>query len=97
MRRELRKRNVKHLKVVYSKEKPIRPIEDMSISCRTHCICPPGAKHKCTERRDIPGSVAFVPSVVGLIMAGEVVRDIAENSDVIKKSKEIELKDDSIV
>ena len=97
MRRELRKRNVKHLKVVYSKEKPIRLIEDMSISCRTHCICPPGAKHKCTERRDIPGSVAFVPSVVGLIMAGEVVRDIAENSDVIKKSKEIELKDDSIV
>ena len=97
MRRELRKRNVKHLKVVYSKEKPIRPIEDMSISCRTHCICPPGAKHKCTERRDIPGSVAFVPSVVGLIMAGEVVRDIAENPDVIKKSKEIELKDDSIV
>ena len=71
--------------------------EDMSISCRTHCICPPGAKHKCTERRDIPGSVAFVPSVVGLIMAGEVVRDIAENPDVIKKSKEIELKDDSIV
>lgn len=49
------------------------------------------------ERRDIPGSVAFVPSVVGLIMAGEVVRDIAENPDVIKKSKEIELKDDSIV
>lgn len=97
MRRELRKRNVKHLKVVYSKEKPIRLIEDMSISCRTHCICPPGAKRKCTERRDIPGSVAFVPSVVGLIMAGEVVRDIAENSDVIKKSKEIELKDDSIV
>lgn len=38
-----------------------------------------------------------MPSVVGLIMAGEVVRDIAENSDVIKKSKEIELKDDSIV
>lgn len=77
MRRELKKRNIEHLKVVYSKEKPIRPIEDMSISCRTHCICPPGAKHKCTERRDIPGSTAFVPSVVGLIIAGEVVRDLA--------------------
>ena len=61
-----------------SEEQPIRPIEDMSISCRTHCICPPGAKHKCTERRDIPGSVAFVPSVVGLIIAGEIVKDICK-------------------
>ncbi|MBO5196970.1 MAG: tRNA threonylcarbamoyladenosine dehydratase [Lachnospiraceae bacterium] len=76
LRRELRKRNIEHLKVVYSKETPIRPIEDMAISCRTHCICPPGAKHKCTERRDIPGSNAFVPSVVGLIIAGEVIKDL---------------------
>ena len=77
MRRELKKRGVKKLKVVYSEEQPIQPIEDMSISCRTNCICPPGAEHKCTERRDIPGSVAFVPSVAGLIIAGEVVKDIA--------------------
>ena len=78
MRRELRKRNIEHLKVVYSKEKAIRPIEDMAISCRSHCICPPGAKHKCTERRDIPGSTAFVPSVAGLIMACEVIKDLAK-------------------
>ena len=77
MRRELKKRGVKKLKVVYSEEQPTRPIEDMAISCRTNCICPPGAAHKCTERRDIPGSVAFVPSVVGLIIAGEVAKDIA--------------------
>ena len=77
MRRELKKRGVKKLKVVYSREQPVTPIEDMSISCRTNCICPPGAEHKCTERRDIPGSVAFVPSVAGLIIAGEVVKDIA--------------------
>ena len=76
MRRELKKRGVKKLKVVYSEEKPTRPIEDMAISCRTNCICPPGAAHKCTERRDIPGSVAFVPSVAGLIVAGEVVKDL---------------------
>lgn len=76
MRRELKKRGVKKLKVVYSEEKPTRPIEDMSVSCRTNCICPPGAAHKCTERRDIPGSVAFVPSVAGLIIAGEVVKDL---------------------
>ena len=78
MRRELKKRGVKKLKVVYSKEQPTRPIEDMSISCRNHCICPPGAAHKCTERRDIPGSNAFVPSVVGLIIASEVIKDLAK-------------------
>ncbi|MCR5511316.1 MAG: tRNA threonylcarbamoyladenosine dehydratase [Lachnospiraceae bacterium] len=76
MRRELKKRNVKKLKVVYSDEQPIRPLEDMSISCRTHCICPPGAQHKCTERRDIPGSTAFVPAVAGLLIAGEIVKDL---------------------
>ncbi len=78
MRHELKKRGVKKLKVVYSEEKPRRPIEDMAISSRTNCICPPGAVHKCTERRDIPGSVAFVPSVAGLIIAGEVVKDLCK-------------------
>lgn len=76
MRRECRKRGIESLKVVYSEEKPIRPLEDMSISCRTNCICPPGAQRKCTERRDIPGSTAFVPSVVGIIIAGEIVKDL---------------------
>ena len=78
MRRELKKRGVKKLKVVYSKEQPIRPIEDMSISCRSHCVCHPGTGHKCTERRDIPGSIAFVPSVAGLILAGEVIKDLTK-------------------
>ena len=77
MRREMKKRGVKKLKVVYSEEKSLRPLEDMSISCRTNCICPPGAARKCTERRDIPGSVAFVPSVAGLILAGEVIKDLS--------------------
>ncbi len=76
MRYELRKRGIKKLKVVYSKEKPIRPKEDMSISCRSHCVCPPGTARKCTVRRDIPGSTAFVPAVAGLIIAGEVVKDL---------------------
>lgn len=76
MRRELKKRGVRKLKVVYSEEAPMRPIEDMANSCKTGCICPPGAEHKCTERRSIPGSVAFVPSVAGLIIAGEVVKDL---------------------
>ena len=77
MRHELRKRGIKKLKVVYSEEPPMRPIEDMASSCRTNCICPPGAARKCTERRDIPGSNAFVPSVVGLIIAGEVIKDLS--------------------
>ena len=77
MRRECKKRGIDSLKVVYSKEKPVRPLEDMSISCRQHCICPPGTARKCTDRRDIPGSTAFVPSVAGLIMAGEIINDLA--------------------
>ena len=77
MRRECKKRGINSLKVVYSKEPPVRPLEDMSISCRQHCVCPPGAERKCTDRRAIPGSTAFVPSVVGLIIAGEVINDLA--------------------
>ena len=76
MRRELKKRGIEKLKVVYSKEPPLTPLDDMSISCRTHCICPPGTARKCTQRRQVPGSNAFVPAVVGLIIAGEVVKDL---------------------
>lgn len=76
MRYELKRRGIKNLKVVYSKEKPITPVDDMAISCRTHCICPPGTARKCTQRRQVPGSNAFVPSVVGLIIAGEVIKDL---------------------
>ena len=78
MRHELRKRGIRKLKVVYSKEKPITPIEDMAISCKAHCICPPGTARKCTQRRQVPGSNAFVPSVVGLIIAGEVIKDLCK-------------------
>lgn len=77
MRQELRKRGVKKLKVVYSEEPAMTPLDDMSISCRAHCICPPGTVRKCTQRRQVPGSNAFVPAAAGLILAGEVVRDLA--------------------
>ncbi|MDF2484313.1 MAG: UBA/THIF-type binding protein [Herbinix sp.] len=76
MRRELKKREVKKLKVVYSKEPARKPLEDMSLSCKTNCICPPGSENKCTMKRQIPGSISFVPSVAGLIIAGEVIKDI---------------------
>lgn len=77
MRTELRKRGIKHLKVVYSKEKAITPVDDMAISCSQHCICPPGTARKCTQRRQVPGSTAYVPAVAGLIIAGEVINDLA--------------------
>lgn len=65
MRYECRKRGVKHVKVVYSKEPPVHPVQKSTEE---------------TVRRDIPGSTAFVPSAAGLILAGEVVRDLIKNN-----------------
>ncbi len=65
MRRELRKRQVEHLKVVYSQEEPARLVGE----------CVDGQE----KRRAIPGSVAFVPSVAGLMIAGEVVKDLVSS------------------
>lgn len=76
MRKELKARGIKKLKVVYSKEVPIKPKETEEISCKNHCICSPGTKRKCTAKNQIPGSISFVPSVAGLIIAGEVIKDI---------------------
>ncbi|WMJ78983.1 MULTISPECIES: tRNA threonylcarbamoyladenosine dehydratase [unclassified Sedimentibacter] len=71
MRRELKKRGIKKLKVVYSKEEPIKPIYDEEASN------PHDSEEKVTSRRATPGSVSFVPSVAGLIIASEVVKDLA--------------------
>jgi tRNA A37 threonylcarbamoyladenosine dehydratase len=76
MRHELKKRGIKDLKVVYSKEEPITPIDEDD-SDKDSCVCSPVATRKCTQRRAIPGSVSFVPSAAGLIIASEVVKDIA--------------------
>ena len=76
MRKELRARNIKSLKVVYSKEVPIKPDENIENSCKDNCICPPGTARKCSIRNQVPGSISFVPSVAGLILAGEVIKDI---------------------
>ena len=76
MRKELRKREIKKLKVIYLKEEPIKPDETLECSCKTNCICPPGTKRKCAERNQVPGSISFVPSVAGLMIAGEVIKDI---------------------
>lgn len=77
MRSELRKRKIPSLKVVYSTEPPLTPLDNEENSCKKNCICPPETVRKCSDRRVIPGSVSFVPSVAGLIIAGEVIKDIA--------------------
>ena len=64
MRRELRKRGIDHLKVVYSKEAPLRPLREA----------------------DGPGSTAFVPSVAGLLIASEVIRDLTESA--VRRARE---------
>lgn len=79
MRSELRKRGIAKLKVVYSKEAPLAPKGDMRLSCKINCVCPPGVERNCTRRRQIPGSNAFVPPVAGLIIAGEVIKDLCAN------------------
>lgn len=66
MRYQLKRRGVKKLKVVYSKEMPVTPSES------------PELNEENSVRRSIPGSIAFVPSVVGLIIAGEVIKDITD-------------------
>ena len=61
MRRELKKRGINALKVVYSREEPLKPLENSG---------------EASQRREIPASCAFVPSVAGLIIAGEVIKDL---------------------
>lgn len=76
MRKELRARGVASLKVVYSKEEPIKPTETEDSSCSESCICPKGSTRSCNVKHQIPGSIAFMPSVAGLIIASEVIKDL---------------------
>lgn len=62
MRKELKNRGIYHLKVLYSKEQPLKPVGETG--------------EDAGSRRAIPGSVSFVPPVAGLLIAGEVIRDI---------------------
>ncbi|SES97325.1 tRNA threonylcarbamoyladenosine dehydratase [Anaerobranca gottschalkii] len=74
VRRELKKRGIsKGVEVVYSKEVPRKPIA--YADCKNNCICPGGDGH-CTKKRQIPGSISYVPSVAGLLMAGRVINRI---------------------
>lgn len=88
IRKKLRKLGIPKLKVVFSEEEPMRPIDDDDISCRFHCICPDKDMRKCTERRDIPASNAFVPAAAGLVAGGEVVRDLVMKANTMRISPE---------
>lgn len=77
MRRELKKRGIDHLKVVYSKEKPLMPREETVVETDAN-----------VRRRQTPGSVSFVPPVVGLMMAGEVIKDLMQTD--IETGKNLE-------
>ena len=68
MRKELKKRNIESLKVLYSKQEPIK------ITNNTECLAE-------TKKAQVPGSISFVPSVAGLIIAGEIVKDIIKNNE----------------
>ena len=76
MRRELKKREIAHLKVVYSKEKAMTPLEQPIEQDERE----EDSGKSVTKRRQTPGSVAFVPSVAGLIIAGEVVKDLIKKN-----------------
>ena len=78
MRHELKKRGVKFLKVVYSDETPISPNTNTLENPENGNICQPDTQDTNTRRRSVPGSAAFVPSVAGLIIAGEVVKDLVQ-------------------
>lgn len=82
MRRELRKRGIERLKVVYSEEPPMRPEAGISaaLQCEAASRGSGGREGREALRRQTPGSVAFVPSAAGLILAGEVIRDLCAGS-----------------
>ena len=86
MRKELKVRGVKSLKVVYSQEQPISPVEEDHNNCKLNCICPPESARHCEKRRQNPGSVAFVPPVAGMIIAGEVVRELIRQTPESQKT-----------
>ncbi len=78
MRKELKKRGItKGLKVVYSPESPRKPDQEKA-SCSKYCICPGGDAH-CAAKRQIPGSISFVPSVAGLFLAAQVINDLIKD------------------
>ena len=79
MRKELKARGIEELKVVYSKEEPIKQNNNLNRYCENELASISEAKEENNTKKQVPGSISFVPSVAGLIIAGEVVKDIIGN------------------
>jgi len=82
MRYELRKRGIESLKVVYSKEHPLKPIKDNGETHKDKSLPSLEKESIGGNRKQVPGSVSFVPPVAGLIIAGEVIKDILNMGDL---------------
>lgn len=76
MRKELRKRGIRHLKVVYSPEDAHATEQHVEADCPADCSCPKKDEPPITSRRHTPASVSFVPAVAGFIMAGAVIQEL---------------------
>lgn len=76
MRYECKRRGIDKLKVLYSEEVPTKPKYDEVITCKEGCVCTGESSKKCAIKRQIPGSVSFVPPVAGMIIGGEVIKDL---------------------
>ena len=74
MRKELRKRGINHLKVVYSKEEPLSPAQPIEAEAPAESDTRPGS----TARRATPGSISFVPAAAGLVLASAVIRELGQ-------------------
>lgn len=82
MRYELKRREVKSLKVLYSEELPVKPRTEDVVTCKEGCVCSgSGGSKKCMTKRQIPGSISFVPPVAGMIIGGEVIKDLLGMND----------------
>lgn len=77
MRRELKQRGIHHLKVLYSKEEPLKPM----IPSRGTPMCEKEEYPVQSRQKAVPGSISFVPSVAGLMIAGEVIKDLLQEEN----------------
>lgn len=80
MRRELRKRGVKKLDVVFSTEFPKKPKLGEVVNCKNACVCNYDNGRSCKNKRQIPGSISFVPPVAGFILAGKVINTFLDKN-----------------
>jgi len=88
IRKKLRKLHIPHLKVVYSAEEPIAPINITLNDCRLHDVYSDKNMHEFAGRRTIPASNAFVPAAAGIIVGGEVIKDLIRNAGTMRSTLE---------